>query len=190
MPEYRKIFGRVLNEYKIPNTERNPDDVKIASEVDPEPFNTEPNDAQVGFRSNNVARDREKLDAIIGEVDDIINKLPTLSEELASLERSFDGIGKSSKTVAAVNQKLNDMKGELQGYIISLPAQKDEQEAEMAPDQIGEALVKPRVFKKGEMRCDRCRGTGGHRKNLDPTGEREWDVCEDCNGSGKAPKKG
>mgnify|MGYP003150005601 CR=1 FL=1 len=135
MPEYRKIFGRVLNEYKIPNTERNPDDVQIDSETDPEPFNTQPNDAQVGFRSNNVARDREKLDNIIRDVDNIIDILPTLSEKLASLERSFDGIGKSSKTVAAVNQKLNEMIGELQGYIIALPAQKDEEEAEMAPDQ-------------------------------------------------------
>jgi hypothetical protein len=190
MPEYRKIFGKVLNEWKIPDTKRNPDDVKIDSEVDAEPFNTQPNDVNVGFRNNNILRDRQKLDDIIRDVDNIIDILPTLSEKLAFLERSFDGIGKSSKTVAAVNQKLNEMIGELQGYIIALPAQKDEQEAEMAPDQIGEALSPPIVFKKGETKCGRCRGTGGHRYNVDPTGEREWDVCEDCKGSGKAPKKG
>jgi len=135
MPEYKKVFGKVLKEFQAPDITRNSSDVQVSDEVDAETFNVDPMDANVGFQSNNIERDRQKLDAIIDEIDSIIEKLPPMSQELASLERSFDGIGKSSKTVATVNQKLNDMKGELQGYIISLPAQKDDKEAEMAPEQ-------------------------------------------------------
>lgn len=135
MAEYKRVFVKALNEFQSPDITRNPDDVKFSDEADTEAFNVDPMDANVGFRDNNVERDREKLDSIIDQIDQIIDALPTMSQDLASLERSFDGIGKASKTVATVNQKLNDMKGELQGYIISLPAQKDEKEADMAPQE-------------------------------------------------------
>ena len=134
MAEYKRVFVKALNEFREPDITRNPDDVKFADDVDAEAFNVDPMDANVGFRNNNVERDREKLDTIIDKIDQIIDTLPSMSQELAALERSFDGIGKASKTVATVNQKLNDMKGELQGYIISLPAQKKEEEADMAPE--------------------------------------------------------
>jgi len=135
MSEYKRYFEKILHEYDIPDMKRNPDDVQFDDETDVDAFNVDPLDANVGFKNNNMQRDRENLDKIISDVDSIIERLPKMSEQLAALERSFSGIGSASKTVAAVNQKLNDMKGELQGYIISLPAQKDEKEAEMQPER-------------------------------------------------------
>ena len=136
MPEYAEKFKRLLREEL--DISRNRDDARIVGDVPPEEFDVDPMSADVGFRSNNMERDRGNLDKIISEVETIIDKLPTLSQELAKLERSFDGIGQASKTVATINQKLYDMMGELQGYIISLPAQKNDKEDEMEVDMEGD----------------------------------------------------
>lgn len=135
MPEYEKTFKTVLNEYDIPDTSRNREDVKISDEVDDEAFNVNPMDANVGFRSNNMERDVDQLKSILEKINQMTDEMKNISETIASLERSFGDIGKTSKTVANINQKLHDLNGELEGYIISLPAQKNEREAEMAPDQ-------------------------------------------------------
>ena len=137
MPEYKRVFEKVLNEYNLPNMSRNRDDVKLSDEVDPNTFNVDPMDADVGFRNNNMERDVERLKSILKEIGTVNEKMKKISENVASLERSFSGIGKTSKTIATINQKLHDLNGELEGYIISLPAQKNEKEAEMAPEQGG-----------------------------------------------------
>ena len=60
--------------------------------------------------------------------------MKSISEEIAKLSRSFADIGKTSKTAATINQKLRDMIGELEGYIIALPAQKDD------TDDVGDGI--------------------------------------------------
>lgn len=137
MPEYTNVFKKVLNEYKTPDITRNRGDVEVSDEVDAETFNVNPMDSDVGFRNNNMERDVEELKGILDEVGQMTEKMKAISENIATLGRSFSDIGKTSKTVANINQKLHDLNGELEGYIISLPAQKDEKEAEMAPDQGG-----------------------------------------------------
>ena len=134
MSKYKKVFTKTLNEYNIPDMARNPRDVQVSDEVDAETFNVDPMDADVGFKSNNMERDIEELKSILSEVGQMTQKMKDISENIASLGRSFSDIGKTSKTVANINQKLHDLNGELEGYIISLPAQKDENEAEMAPE--------------------------------------------------------
>lgn len=136
MPEYKRVFTKALNEYQEPSIKRNPNDVQFSDELkNPEAFNVDPLDSDVGFRSNNMERDVEELKAVLSEVGQMTEKMKGISEDIAQLERSFSGIGKASKSVATINQKLHDLNGELEGYIISLPAQKDENEEEMAVDQ-------------------------------------------------------
>lgn len=129
MPQqYEYVFKSVLNEYSVPDISRNRDDVQIAPEVGDEAFNVDPANVNVGFKSNNTEHDVKKLKAILNEISNMSDKLKEISESVASLDRSFSGIGKSSKTVANINQKLLDLVGELEGYVISLPAQKDDAE--------------------------------------------------------------
>jgi hypothetical protein len=137
MPEYVSKFKKVLKEYDNVDITRNPDDANINGNVPPEEFNVEPMDADVGFRSNNMERDVDVLKGVLEDIEKINGKMKQISETVAGLERSFNGIGKTSKTIANINQKLHDLNGELEGYIISLPAQKDDQEAEMAPEEEG-----------------------------------------------------
>lgn len=136
MPEYEKTFKTVLKEYDIPSISRNRDDVKISDEVGDEAFNVDPMDANVGFRSNNMERDIGELKSILEKIGRMTEEMKNISETIASLGRSFNDIGKSSKTVANINQKLHDLNGELEGYIISLPAQKNEKENELGSNSI------------------------------------------------------
>jgi hypothetical protein len=136
MAEYKRIFENVLlDEFKIPDTQRRPEDVEISDEVDANIFNTDPMDDNVGYKNDNMERDVAELKGILEDVSNMTIKMKSISEQLAELKRSFADIGKSSKTVANINQKLHDLNGELEGYIISLPAQKDDEEEEMAVDQ-------------------------------------------------------
>jgi len=139
MSNYKEIFENVLNEYKIPDTGSNPDDVKFDDEVDASVFEVNPMDSNVGFKSNNMKRDINDLKEILESINGMTDKMKSISEKLAELTRSFGDIGKSSKTVANINQKLHDLNGELEGYIISLPAQKGEEEKNMEPNIEGGA---------------------------------------------------
>jgi len=125
MPEYSRVFKKTLKEYNIPDTSRNLDDVKLSDEVDSEVFNVDPTNVNVGFKSSNTERDVKELKNILNQIEQMADKMKSISEEIASLDRSFLDIGKTSKTVANINQKMKDLIGELEGYVISLPAQKD-----------------------------------------------------------------
>jgi len=131
---YKQIFERVLSEFQKPDITRNPDAIQYQDDTDPKDFDVDPMSANVGFKSNNMERDVRELKSTIEDLNSISNQMKKLSEKIAALERSFDGIGKVSKTIAAINQKVRDLSGEIEGYIISLPSQKNDQEEDSQPD--------------------------------------------------------
>ena len=123
---YEKIFGSVLTEFTMPDTSRKTDDIQFDPDTDTEAFNVDPMDANVGYKTSNVVREVKELKTILSDVTKMSSNMKYISKQIASLSRSFADIGKTSKTVATINQKLHDLNGELEGYIISLPAQSDE----------------------------------------------------------------
>jgi hypothetical protein len=135
MNYYKKIFEDTLTEFKIPNTDRNPDDVKISDEVDQDAFdvrakddyNTDPNDPNVGFAASNKQADIKELKSLLSEIDQMSKTVISLSERVSKLNRSFDGITDTTKEIAGINEKLGAFKSGLQSYIIQLPSQEQEE---------------------------------------------------------------
>lgn len=141
---YENYFKRILKEADAmpPDISRDPDAIQFDDELSPEAmdqFNVDPADPNVGFQKNNVHDDVVKLKNIIDSLNKISSKIKDIGGDITSLERSFNGISNATNGIGGINGDIIKMTGELEEYIITLPAQvlKQKKEQEKEQNEIG-----------------------------------------------------
>ena len=135
MSNYKHFFKQIL-EQEQPNFDirRNPTDANFDYETDPNDFNVEPMDANVGFQSTNISDDTEELKQILKDINGMAESMQSINFKIVKLRRTFSDIGKVSDSIAKINENLRELVGKLEGYVISLPAQKDKEEKDQATE--------------------------------------------------------